>query len=76
MAAAVGAGFHFIDGAKVAKLVERPGHVTRFTLGDVYRAAIRWRRVRRLASGIVTREGGADAAAEERGGSGPGAGGG
>lgn len=41
MAAAVGAGFCFIDGAMVATLVDHPRHVTRFTLGDVYRAAIR-----------------------------------
>jgi hypothetical protein len=36
-AAAVGAGFRYIDGEGVAKLVEHPGRVVGFTLLDVYR---------------------------------------
>ncbi len=35
--AAVGAGYRYIDGEGVAKLVQRPEPVTLFNLGDVYR---------------------------------------
>jgi hypothetical protein len=35
--AAVGAGYRYIDGEGVAKLVQRPERVTLFNLGDLYR---------------------------------------
>ncbi len=35
--AAVGAGFRYIDGEGVAKLVDRPERVTSFNLSDIYR---------------------------------------
>jgi hypothetical protein len=41
MAAAVGAGFRFVDGAKVTRLVDRPGRIIPFKLKDVYHAMIR-----------------------------------
>lgn len=40
-AAAVGAGFRYIDGDGVAKLVEHPGRVVGFNLLDVYRPVLR-----------------------------------
>jgi len=40
MGAAVGAGFRYIDGEGVAKMVQRPETASHFSLGDAYRSVI------------------------------------
>jgi hypothetical protein len=41
LAAALGAGFRYIDGDAISPLVERPRQVLNFSLGDAYRPLVK-----------------------------------